>query len=128
MMRADSASSSARTASMRARTSSLSIAGLRMSPASPPVQHTSTQYAPSSWYFATVPAPFDASSSGWAWTLSRRRRASSGTGIPGKVAGSERSAVGRQVPAPAVPHPDEHTDEQADHDAGRQADAEQRIS
>src|SRR4051794_29556609 len=122
MIRADSASSSARTAWMRLRTSSVSIAGLRMSPASPPVQHTSTQYAPSSWYLATVPAPFDASSSGGAWTLSRGGGGSSGTDTPGKVAGSERSAVGGQPPATAVPHPDQHADEQPDHDAGGQPD------
>ena len=34
-----------------------------------PVQHTSTVRTPSAWYFAIVPAPFDASSSGWACTV-----------------------------------------------------------
>ena len=49
----------------------VSIAGLRMSPASPPVQHTSTLRA-IGLVLATVGAPLDASSSGWAWTVSRR--------------------------------------------------------
>ena len=31
---------------------------------------------PSAAYFATVPAPFDASSSGWAWTERRQSGAS----------------------------------------------------
>ena len=35
----------------------MSTAGLRMSPASPPVQHTSTVCTPSSWYRATVALP-----------------------------------------------------------------------
>src|ERR1700704_5196463 len=48
------------------------MAGLRMSPASPPVQHTSTARAPSSWYLRTEAGPLDASSSGWACTVSRR--------------------------------------------------------
>ena len=51
-----------------------STAGFRMSPASPPVQHTSTLCTPSAAYFAVVPAPFDASSSGWACTWSRHSR------------------------------------------------------
>ncbi len=63
---------------MSARTSGVSMAGLRMSPSSPPVQHTSTVRTPSAWYLATVGAPLEASSSGCAWTLSRQRR--SGTG------------------------------------------------
>src|SRR5947207_14685065 len=45
-----------------------------MSPASPPVQQTRTLRTPSAAYFAVVPAPFEASSSGWAWTWSRHRR------------------------------------------------------
>ena len=56
-----------------ARTSGVSTAGLRMSPSSPPVQHTSTLRTPSAAYLAVVPAPFDASSSGCAWTWSRQR-------------------------------------------------------
>src|SRR5512141_804351 len=51
-------------------------AGFRMSPASPPVQHTSTLCTPSAAYLAVVPAPFEASSSGWACTCSRLRRSS----------------------------------------------------
>src|SRR6266852_3428733 len=53
-----------------------STAGFKMSPASPPVQQTSTLCTPSAAYFAVVPAPFDASSSGWAWTWSRLSRSS----------------------------------------------------
>src|SRR5512141_37211 len=49
-------------------------AGFRMSPASPPVQHTKTLCTPSAAYLAVVPAPFDASSSGWAWTWRRLSR------------------------------------------------------
>src|SRR5437016_8385620 len=63
--------SAMRTSARLSRTSGVSAAGLRMSPASPPVQHTSTQRTPSAVYLATVPAPFDASSSGWACTASR---------------------------------------------------------
>ena len=48
-----------------------------MSPASPPVQHTSTLRTPSAAYLAVVPAPFDASSSGCACTWSRQRRSGS---------------------------------------------------
>src|SRR5258708_24365725 len=51
-----------------------STAGFKMSPASPPVQQTSTLCTPSAAYLAVVPAPFDASSSGWAWTWSRVSR------------------------------------------------------
>src|SRR5512141_844463 len=51
-------------------------AGFRMSPASPPVQHTSTLCTPSAASLAVVPAPFDASSSGWACTCKRVRRSS----------------------------------------------------
>src|SRR5262249_11227453 len=63
--------SAMRTSGRLSRTSGVSAPGFRMSPASPPVQQTSTQRMPSSVYFATVPAPFDASSSGCASTLSR---------------------------------------------------------
>src|SRR5256884_8409739 len=63
--------SAMRTSARLSRTSGGSAAGLRMSPASPPVQHTSTQRTPSAVYLATVPAPFDASSSGCACTASR---------------------------------------------------------
>ena len=64
-------SSAMRTSARLSRTSGVSAAGLRMSPASPPVQHASTQRMPSAVYLATVPAPFDASSSGCACTASR---------------------------------------------------------
>src|SRR5882757_293855 len=53
-----------------------STAGFKMSPASPPVQQTSTLCTPSAAYLAVVPAPFEASSSGWAWTWSRASRSS----------------------------------------------------
>src|SRR5207245_5589250 len=56
----------------RSRASGVSAAGLRMSPASPPVHVTSTQRTPSAAYFAVVPDPFDASSSGCAWTWQRQ--------------------------------------------------------
>src|SRR4051812_8361583 len=69
-------SSSIRTSCRRARTSGVSTAGLRMSPSSPPVQQTRTPRMPSAAYLATVPAPFDASSSGWACTDRRLRGAS----------------------------------------------------
>ena len=58
---------------MSAFTSGRSMAGFRMSPSSPPVQHTSTVRTPSAWYLATVPAPLDDSSSGWACTARRQR-------------------------------------------------------
>src|SRR2546430_9243062 len=48
------------------------MAGFRRSPASPPVQHTSTARPPSSWYLRTEAGPLDDSSSGWACTVSRR--------------------------------------------------------
>src|SRR5580700_2244901 len=67
-------SSAIRTRPMSARTSGVSIAGLRMSPSSPPVAVTSTVCTPSAWYLATVGAPLEASSSGCAWTLRRQRR------------------------------------------------------
>ena len=66
MTSAARASSDSRSSAIRAWTSGVSMAGLRTSPSSPPVQHTSTVCTPSAWYRATVPAPFDASSSGWA--------------------------------------------------------------
>ncbi len=47
-------------------------AGLRMSPASPPVIVAMRTRAPRSAYFALVAAPFDDSSSGCAWTASSR--------------------------------------------------------
>ena len=47
------ASSAMRTSWRLSRTSGVSAAGLRMSPASPPVQHTSTPRTPSSAYSAT---------------------------------------------------------------------------
>src|SRR5258708_6003009 len=64
-------SSASRTACRSARTSGVSAAGLRISPSSPPVQHTSAARMPSAAYRATVPAPFDASSSGCACTDTR---------------------------------------------------------
>src|SRR2546430_2772548 len=63
--------SAMRTSARLSRTSGVSAAGWRMSPAAPPVQQTSTQRTPSAVYLATVPAPFDASSSGCACTASR---------------------------------------------------------
>ena len=48
--------------------------GFCRSPSSPPVQHTSTVWTPSAPYFATVGAPFDASSSGCACTVNRASR------------------------------------------------------
>ena len=49
-------------------------AGFCRSPSSPPVQHTSTVCTPWALYIASVGAPFEASSSGWAWTVSRQSR------------------------------------------------------
>src|SRR4051812_40304837 len=72
MIFAERASSSRRTSCRLSRTSGRSMAGLRMSPSSPPVQHTSTVRTPWSLYLATVPAPLDASSSGCAWTVSKQ--------------------------------------------------------
>src|SRR5580765_3532897 len=68
-----------RTSKRLARISGVSTAGLRMSPASPPVQQTSTLCTPSAAYLAVVPAPFDASSSGCACTWSKQRRLDRGT-------------------------------------------------
>src|SRR5205809_1057 len=51
MTSTDACSSSMRISASRALTSSLSIAGLRMSPASPPVQHTSTVLTPIAFGF-----------------------------------------------------------------------------
>jgi glyoxylase-like metal-dependent hydrolase (beta-lactamase superfamily II) len=48
------------------------MAGFRISPSSPPVQHTRTLRTPSAWYFATVEAPLEDSSSGCACTQSRQ--------------------------------------------------------
>ena len=82
-----------------ARTSGVSIAGLRMSPASPPVQHTSTVWTPSSWYRATVALPFDASSSGCACTV----RTASGlpVAVDGPIAAA-RDDRDRREPSPKV--------------------------
>src|SRR5947209_2974263 len=101
MISTDRRSSSRRTSWMFPRTSGLSMAGLRMSPSSPPVAHTNTVCTPSAWYLATVPAPLDASSSGWAWTQSRQRRSS----IPqnyryGATTRSMSLGVGEQVDGP----------------------------
>ena len=62
----------ARIAARFATTSGVSIALFSTSPASPPVQHTRTVRTPSLTYFATVALPFDASSSGWACTVSKQ--------------------------------------------------------
>src|SRR5665811_1940166 len=78
MISAARASSSRRTSGRRALTSSVSMAGFKMSPASPPVAHTRTVRTPSAWYLATVDAPLLASSSGWAWTVNRQRSAMTG--------------------------------------------------
>src|SRR3954452_795661 len=103
---------------MSALTSSVSIAGLRMSPASPPVQHTSTHHAPSSWYLATVPAPFDDSSSGWACTASRRSWSSV----------LKRCPIGREAASAAVPHGDDATDDHAHHRTDGQRDASEGVA
>src|SRR2546430_2707275 len=73
MMSAARWSSRMRTAGRLSRTSGLSMAELRMSPASPPVQHTRTVWTPSAWYLAIEPAPLDDSSSGWACTVRMHR-------------------------------------------------------
>ena len=87
MMRADAASSAGRISTTLAFSSSgvrpwngwpgSRSAGFCRSPSSPPVQQTSTVCTPSAWYRATVGAPLDASSSGWAWTVSSVSRPSS---------------------------------------------------
>ena len=63
-------------------TSGRSMAGFRMSPSSPPVQHTRTVWTPWSWYRATVAGPFEDSSSGWAWTARRHRRSAMPPNLP----------------------------------------------
>src|ERR1700722_251741 len=88
-------SSAIRTLPMSALTSGVSMAGLRMSPSSPPVQHTRTVRTPSAWYRATVLAPLEDSSSGWACTESRQRR--SGT-APTLAAPGRRAAVAPRPP------------------------------
>src|SRR5688500_13207769 len=95
-----------RTACRLSRTSGLSMAGLRMSPSSPPVQQTSTVRTPSAWYLATVPAPFDDSSSGWAWTVRRQRRSSS---IDLTLTGVCARSFPRKTAAAPVPATHEHT-------------------
>src|SRR6185437_6834343 len=82
MIRAASASSRRRTSARWSRISGRSMAGFKMSPSSPPVQHTRTVWTPSAWYRATVPAPLDDSSSGWAWTVSRQRGIQGGYRCP----------------------------------------------
>src|SRR6516162_660252 len=57
MMSVAALSSAIRTAPMSARTSGVSMAGLRMSPSSPPVAVTNTVCTPSAWYLATCGAP-----------------------------------------------------------------------
>ena len=73
--------------------------GFWRSPSSPPVQHTSTVLTPSAWYFASVGAPLDASSSGWACTVRMVR----GSDIPDHATG--RYARSRCVHASAQPCP-----------------------
>src|SRR5258708_6415807 len=77
MISAARSNSRSRTPGKSARTSGVSIAGLRMSPSSPPVQHTSTVRMPSAAYLATEPAPLDDSSSGWAWMVNKQRGSAS---------------------------------------------------
>src|SRR5690606_32556366 len=129
MISAALASSARRTAAMSSRTSSRSIAGLRMSPASPPVQHTRTVRTPSALYLATVPGPFDDSSSGWACTVSRHRGAVSiRVTIPTPPAGRselERGAIPGQPAATAVPDAHGHPGQQAAHDPEGQGDPEE---
>src|SRR5688572_7306366 len=115
-------SSSIRTACRLARTSSRSIAGLRMSPSSPPVQHTRTVRTPWSWYLATVPAPFDDSSSGWAWTVRRQRSLTAGRLT---VAVAVAAVVDGQVATAVEPATGHHPADQADHGPHRHRDPEQ---
>src|SRR6478736_3309763 len=75
MMSAAVWSSRMRTPWRSALTSGRSMAGLRISPSSPPVQVTSTDRTPLVLYSATVGAPLEASSSGWACSESRQRSA-----------------------------------------------------
>ncbi len=49
MMSVAALSSAIRIRPMSARTSGVSMAGFKMSPSSPPVQHTSTVRTPSAW-------------------------------------------------------------------------------
>src|SRR4051812_45762423 len=88
-------SSSIRTSCRGARTSGVSTAGLRMSPSSPPVQHTRTPRMPSAAYLATVPAPLDASSSGWACT---DRRLSGVSGSASVISGELTLRIGLRCP------------------------------
>src|SRR5690349_3384231 len=81
MILAASSSSAIRTSNRCSLISGRSIAGLRMSPSSPPVHVTSTEWTPSALYLATVAAPLELSSSGWAWTWSR----ASGSVMPEKL-------------------------------------------
>src|SRR5262245_38210783 len=97
MIWAARSSSPRRTAAMSAAISGLSMAGLRMSPASPPVQVTSTVRTPSAWYRATVPGPFEASSSGWACTVMRQRRESGIAGHATGRGGPRRRATGTRA-------------------------------
>src|SRR5438067_381832 len=108
MSSVDRSSSSMRISCSRSRTSGLSMAGLRMSPASPPVQHTSTVRTPWSRYLCTVPAPFDASSSGWAWTVSRQSRSAITTTLP-----SPPRLLGGETAASVVPTGDEEARQRA---------------
>src|SRR4051794_15424506 len=71
-------SSRRRTAARSATISGRSIAGLRMSPRSPPVHVTTRTSTPSSAYLAIVAAPLLDSSSGWACTAISRSRSPSG--------------------------------------------------
>src|SRR5688572_12759807 len=117
-------SSAMRTACRSARTSGLSIAGLRMSPSSPPVQHTSTVRTPSAWYLATVPAPLEDSSSGWAWTVSRQRRSSA---ITVTLTGVARRSFLRELAPLAVPTPHEDAAEQGHDHRSREHEQTQVV-
>ena len=89
---------------MSARTSGESRAGFKMSPSSPPVQQTRTVRTPSAWYLATVPGPFEASSSGWACTVRRHSGVGHDHTVPGR----------RRRPAPPVRPPDLASDRPVD--------------
>src|SRR3954453_18548910 len=95
--------SASRTDGRSALTSAVSAAGLRISPSSPPVQHTSAARMPSAAYRATVPGPFDASSSGCACTDTRHNGlpATSSGGIAPKLAAA--LAVATRTPAGTLP-------------------------
>src|SRR4051794_13100399 len=105
------------------------MAGLRMSPSSPPVQHTSTVRIPAAWYFEIVPAPFDASSSGWACTVRMHNRsAMEATYLPDACTTPRPDLLGGEVATSAVPAPDDGAGDDADDCAGRQRHVQQVVS